>query len=69
MDPVSFTLPLGAETPCTAQSGARLARYGGSLASTGSDALTGVALAVASLLAGTALVAVGRRARRGAAPA
>lgn len=63
MDPVSFTLPLGATTACTSASGANLARYGGSLAATGADA-TGAFLALALVLVGGGLVATGRRVRR-----
>lgn len=62
MDPVSFTLPLGAVTDCTAASGANLARYGGSLAATGADDAAVLALTATGLLAlGGALVVASRR--------
>ncbi|MEP7766109.1 HtaA domain-containing protein, partial [Sanguibacter sp. 26GB23] len=64
MDPVSFVLPLGATTDCTAASGANIAKYQGGapgLATTGADVGTLVGGASLMLLLGAALVARSRR--------
>lgn len=65
LDPVSFTLPLGAETDCTSASGATLAKYGkgGVLATTGGD-LDAAAYGLLLVAFGGALLLVRRRARR-----
>lgn len=64
MDPLSFTLPLGAVTDCTAASGANLAQYGGTLAATGADDAGTVALTALGLVVlGGALVLAARRTR------
>ncbi|WP_066583751.1 HtaA domain-containing protein [Cellulomonas timonensis] len=65
LDPVSFTLPLGAETDCTSASGAALAKYGkgGVLATTGGD-LDAIAYALLLIAFGGALVLVARRRAR-----
>lgn len=69
LDPVSFTLPLGAETDCTAASGAALSKYGkgGVLATTGGD-LDALAYALLLVAFGGALVLVARRRARASAP-
>lgn len=65
LDPVSFTLPLGAETDCTSASGASLAKYGkgGVLAATGGD-LDALTYALLLVTLGAGLVLVARRRAR-----
>ena len=69
LDPVSFTLPLGAVTDCTSASGAALAKYGkGSvLAATGGD-LDAVTYALLLVTFGGVMVLVARRRAQAAEP-
>ncbi|WP_284439676.1 HtaA domain-containing protein [Cellulomonas chengniuliangii] len=69
LDPVSFTLPLGAETDCTSASGATLAKYGkgGVLAATGGD-LDALSYALLLVTFGGAMVLVARRRAQAAKP-
>ncbi|WGD36999.1 HtaA domain-containing protein [Lysinibacter sp. HNR] len=60
MDPVSFSLPLGASVPCDVYSNPDSYRAGGVLAHTGSDA-GGLGILVATLMLGLGLLVVARR--------